>query len=108
MALLTLPNALPGDAFARAGLAMLRRLANAEALVDGVPVVGSLRATAQQPSLGGLLMQAATLDFDCITGDLPSGIREGDTLAVNGAAYRVAARVDQPELQQTTLTLERA
>ncbi len=108
MATLTLTSDSFGPAMARAGVAMLRRLANVEASVDGVPVVGLLTDAPELAPLGGLAAQAHALQFDCLAADLPDWAVAGTAVSLPAGAYRVVVRTDRTDLGQVSLTLERA
>lgn len=107
MATLTLNADHLGDIFARAGVSMLQRMANVQAMIDGVPVVGLLSTDTALPSLGGMSVQAGRLRFDCLAVDLPPSIAEGASVTIAGAAYIIALRTDRTDLGQVVLELER-
>lgn len=108
MATINLPADHLGDVFARAGVAMLQRMANAQATIGGQAVVGSFATEAALPQLGAMQVQASRLRFDCLATDLPPGIAEGASVTISAQPYLVALRTDHTDLGQVTLELERA
>lgn len=123
MATITLPTAnLPRDIIARAGVAMLGRLANIEASVAGSPVVGRIKADPALPDLGGQLVQSTQVALLVHANDLPLATAEGATVTLQAAdvpaslaagrtgtlTYAVAQMTPMPDLGLVTLALERA
>lgn len=109
MGIVTLPTLdTSADVFARAGLAICQRLANVEAVIDGVPVVGWDTNAQQTADLAGMPTRNTRRSFSCMSVDLPPGVKEvSSAVTVGATAYRVAVRTDHKDLGQVTLDLER-
>lgn len=123
MATIALPAAnLPSDIFARAGVAMLSRLANVEASVAGSPVVGRIKVDPAMPDMGGMTVQANNVALLVHADDLPPATAEGATVTLQAAdvpavmaagrtgllTYTVAQMDPMPALGLIALALERA
>lgn len=123
MATIALPAAnLPSDIFARAGVAMLSRLANVNAAIDGSRVAGRITQDPALPDLGGQLVQSSNVALLVHADDLPPATAEGSAVALQAAEvpaslaagrtgtlnYAVALMSPMPELGLVTLMLERA
>jgi hypothetical protein len=89
MATISLPADTTGDAFARAGQAIMRRAANAEAVIDGVSVVGYHSRTQVLSTLADLTAQNVSHILDVWTADLPAGVVEGSSVVIGAASYLV-------------------
>jgi len=114
MATIVLPAVADAAAaiFARAGLAMLQRLANVSGTLDGTAIAGQLLDDAALPNLGGLAVQSNNLRLNVYTGDLPAGAGVGSVLVIatgqRAGTYSVQLLTPQDDLGLTTLQLERA
>lgn len=108
MPLVSLPANVSAAATQRAGLAMLNRLANVQAVVAGVPVVGWRRRRPDQAAMTDLAVQATSDQLVVATADLPAGVDPGTSIVIDGQAWAVATRSDHVELGHTRLDIERA
>lgn len=96
---------------ARAGTAVVRRLANAEVVVLGHTFSGHLRQAPETIALGGGLAQSQAVMLDALRADVeaaPVDLRERQCLQVDGQPWVIVQRTDRPLLGQVTLHLEPA
>jgi hypothetical protein len=89
MATITLPTDTTGDVFARAGLAIMRRAANVQAVIAGSSVVGYHSRTPALSALADLSAQNVSHILDVLTADLPGGVVEGSMVTIGAASYLV-------------------
>lgn len=89
MSTITLPADTAGDVFARAGLAIMRRAANAQAVINGTPVVGYHSRTPALSALGDLRAQNVEHILDVFTSDLPAGVIQGSAVVIGAGSYLV-------------------
>lgn len=123
MPAITLPAInLPSEIFARAGVAMLTRMANVQATIDGTPVAGRIAIEPAMPDLGGMAVQANNVALLVHADDLPPATAEGSVVTLQAAdvpatmaagrtgtlTYSVAQMTPMPALGLITLALERA
>ena len=95
---------------ARVGTATRLRLANAEASFEGGEAVvpGIFDNLAVRAGVGSVGAMSRSPEFICSTDLLDGDWAEGWPLTVDGSSYRIALRVDDAALGESTLELERA
>lgn len=102
------PANCAAQVFARAGAALVGRLANLRATVAGVAVVGVLTDEPVMADVGSLAAQARRWRLECLSADLPAGATVGAAVSIPAAQCVIAERADWPDTGLSTLTLERA
>lgn len=94
---------------ARAGTAVVRRLANAQAVVLGHSFAVHQRQQPELIGLGGGMAQSQSIVVDALLADVqaaPVCLLEGECLQIDGQGWKIVARTDRPLLGQVTLQLE--
>lgn len=102
------PANCAAQVFARAGAALIDRLANLQATVAGVVVVGVLTDEPVLADIGSMAARARRWRFECLSADLPAEANAGAAVSIPGAQCVIAERIDRPITGLSTLTLERA
>lgn len=109
MATLALHQDSSAGAFARAGEAMVRRWANAEARVLDHTFAVVRKNSPALPSLDGLAAQSRLIEILALRQDIdaaPVDLYEGNDLSVDAVPFVIAKRFDQDDLGQVTFHLE--
>lgn len=109
MAILSIPTNNSGDVFARAGVAMLGRLANVETYINGgaTPVVGWKTKDPLAPVVGGVSVQSSATRVTYLVADLPDGAGVGSSVVIGALSYEVALATPNEVLGWMIFDLER-
>jgi hypothetical protein len=100
MGVITLPTDGFAQAGARMGEALMRRMANAQAVVGGVSFAVQFTDRPTNLMVGGVLAQSGRAVVVALAADLPAATVEGAPITIGAEAWTVAT---EPQLDRRTM-----